>query len=315
MSAVKPTLPILLGILLFSKSTQAQFDFSPYVESFDTTGFVSFKDSVLRPREPFDIYKNYTGDELHELILTRQSTDSTLGMDHYHYQEYFRDLKVEGAEYSEHAKDGYLVYANGKLTKFHPLTNIIPGITEPEALAILLAHFQDDMYFAWEDSSWEQQIKTDTKDPTATWYPDGELLWALTDYTGLIWHIPSSKYRLAWRFEIRSLQPFLNKAYYVDARTGDIFMEAELAPDSKPVYRDLPGFYPNPVSNERLFAVFNDPGPRKFRLYTLNGTLIKDFGIRDAVKVYLDLDAVPPGLYLLHIQHGQQASTAKIVIQ
>ena len=32
-------------------------------------------------------------------------------------------------------------------------------------------------YFAWDDTLWEQQIKLDMEDTSATWYPVARLVW------------------------------------------------------------------------------------------------------------------------------------------
>jgi hypothetical protein len=53
-----------------------------------------------------------------------------------------------------------------------------PDVGEDQALGNILEG-KSDYYFAWEDDDWEQEIKMETSDSNATYYPQGELMWAL----------------------------------------------------------------------------------------------------------------------------------------
>lgn len=220
---------LLFLILLKTFNLQAQIDslMNIYVTDFDSTGFIFFTPESIMPGQPYSMYRLYSGDTLHKLELKKQWTDSILEMQHYRYQQTYRNLRVETAEYSEHASDGYLVFANGKFVEFPNDYNFIPYYTEQQALNLLL----DSLYeydFAWNNQDWEDDLKIDLDDSNATYYPDGELLWALEDYKNLTCKIPVTKYRLAWRIEILCLDPSFNKAFYVDGVTGEIFREEQL---------------------------------------------------------------------------------------
>ena len=229
---MKNRIAILLGLTLMVGTSARPQNLDSlialYVAEYDSAGLVYFKPNTVMPGQLYQMYQLVTGDTLHKLVLKKQWTDSMLGMQHYRYQETFRNLRVEGAEYSEHAnQDGYLVFANGKVAQFESDMTARPTYSEEAALNNLLATMPDH-YFAWMDADMEQDLKNDLGDSNATYYPDGELLWALDDYRDLGWNIPVSKYRLAWRFEILSLAPSFYKAFYVDAYTGEIFREEEL---------------------------------------------------------------------------------------
>lgn len=198
-----------------------------YIASYDSAGLVYFYPETLVPGQPYVMYQVYQSDTLHKLLLKKQWVDPNLEMTHYRYQETFRNLRVEAAEYSEHAQNGYLVFANGKGVFFDADRGYQPQVEEEESLGLVL-ETMGDFELAWENDAWEEDLKEDLQDPIATYYPDGELMWALLDYKNLSWQIPSSKYRLAWRFEILSLSPSFHKAYYVDAYTGAVFREEEL---------------------------------------------------------------------------------------
>ena len=195
-----------------------------YVASYDSAGLVYFHPNTLVPGQPYAMYQ---GDTLHRLVLKKQWVDPNLEMTHYRYQETFRNLRVKAAEYSEHAQNGYLVFANGKGAFFDADRGYQPQVAEEEALGFVL-ETMGEFELAWENDAWESDLKEDLEDPNATYYPTGELMWALLDYKNLSWQIPNSKYRLAWRFEILGLSPSFHKAYYVDAYTGVVFREEQL---------------------------------------------------------------------------------------
>ena len=227
---------IVLLALLFpcTISIYAQIDYdslaSVYVNNYDTIGYVFFKDEpVLEPGDPIGMYKDLSGDENHDLVLVKEWKDDITEYTHYKYQEYFKDLKVEAAEYIEHALDGQLKYANGMIAQMNAEVSEKAELTEEEALESLMYYLiEEELNYAWQDSLWEAGIKEDTGDSTATYYPNGELMWALDHYGELKWLIPSDRYTLAYRFEITALSPHSHKAYYVNANNGNILREGDL---------------------------------------------------------------------------------------
>ncbi len=216
--------------LLIGQSASAQFDslFQSMVSDWDSAGFIYFYPQTVQPGDLFSIYQQYFfEDTLNSMQLTKQWEDSLLHMQHYRYQQYYKNIEVEAAEFTEHAgRDGYLVFANGKVCE-DVNKEAVPLIAEATALSRLL----DSMYnytFAWMDTSWENELKADLNDSTATYYPSGQLIWALDNYKDLGYLIPRSRYRLAWKFEVFCLKPFFLKDFFVDAATGHIFREDEL---------------------------------------------------------------------------------------
>jgi Zn-dependent metalloprotease len=136
---------------------------------------------------------------------------------------HFQDVPVEGAEVISHAdQDGYMIFANGSLTKFDVDRSYEPMIPEPEALTIALDSLEGQS-FAWNNLDWENAIKEDLEDPNATHYPKGKLIFALDSINHLGWKIQPRNYRLAWEFDIITLDQGAHRAILVDAITGQIF--------------------------------------------------------------------------------------------
>ncbi len=149
---------ILCGFLVMFGSMSAQTTpdldslLSLYVLKFDSAGLVRFTPGMLLPGQPYAISRALMDDTLHKLVLKRQWTDPNLGMTHYRYQETFRNLRVEAAEYTEHAgDDGYLVFANGKGALFDVDRGYQPDVSEEVALSYVLATMEG-FELAWENS-------------------------------------------------------------------------------------------------------------------------------------------------------------------
>lgn len=234
---------LLLAILLSAvlpyqaKAQSADFPFLDsllqiYVMDYDSAGFLYFYPDSLEPGELYTAYKDsFPDDTLNKLELLREVKDSIYYFTHYHYQQTYLDLRVEAAEYTEHAYEqdaddqGYLVFSHGKFVHNIDMT-LEDTLTQGAALDSAIQYLYDEetnYYFAWEDTAWQNELKVDAKDTNATYYPHGELLWAIDDLDSLGFEIAASRYTLAWRFEIFCLSPLFNKAFYVNAKTGEVF--------------------------------------------------------------------------------------------
>ncbi len=154
-----------------------------------------------------------------------------LGMDHVRYQQTYDNAPVEGAEFTEHGKNGFLIFSNGKLAHNFP-HNCTGAMTEHAAITYLLASVSGN--FAWNDQTLESELKVDLNDPSATYYPKGKLIWSLDNFNNLGFNLPGNRFRLGWRFEVYSVNPETHFAYFVDAFTGDVFRKDNL------VYEDGP---------------------------------------------------------------------------
>jgi len=82
-------------------------------------GWIEFKKHLnLNPVSLFQDYKSafgLTNDD--KMLLKRTSTDKDAGMEHYHFQQTYKGVAVEGGEYIIHARDGIAIRANGKLVE------------------------------------------------------------------------------------------------------------------------------------------------------------------------------------------------------
>jgi len=176
----------------------------------DDTGFLK---SMLQAKE---------GDEFR---LIRETTDE-LGITTRRFQQYFKGVKVENAQYLLHGRNGFIEVMNGD---FHEvdIPTVEPSICEEKALSIALRYIGSEKY-KWEDAEQEKFLKQHSYDESATYYPQGELVIARYYLNEKENH----PLKLSWKFTVASLQPHSLQAIFVDAIVGNIIQNNSLISNS-----------------------------------------------------------------------------------
>lgn len=72
-----------------------------------------------------------------------------------------------------------------------------------------------------------------------------------------------------------------------------------------------PQVYPNPVQNQLQITIEDATMPANFFLYNTSGNLIKTNMLQSSTET-IDFSALPSGMYILSIQHGNHFYTHKI---
>ncbi len=157
----------------------------------------------------------------HSFRLMASESDA-LGENHYRLAQLYRGVRVLGADYVVHERNGAVRAANGALVGDLNL-DPNPTLAEDGALTRALAHFGAARYM-WEDAWWTNDLRA-RKGADATWFPEGELVWAPVTFGA-----PggASRYVLAWQFDIHAASPTTSKRLVVDARTGALLAELAL---------------------------------------------------------------------------------------
>jgi bacillolysin len=136
------------------------------------------------------------------------------GGTHKKFQQYYKGIKVEDAEYLTHSKNGIIETINGDFERVN-ITSVTPAINEQRALSNALK-FVNARKYKWEDMAYERFIKERTNNPDATYYPKGELVIAKDYLNG------SNNFKLAWKFTISSSIPENEQWIFIDAVSGEI---------------------------------------------------------------------------------------------
>lgn len=210
--------------------------------------------------QAFALYKTETNDVVNDMVVIGQTVDNLTGMKHVKYQQTYLDVPVEGMGCIEHFDDeGNLVFINAKLGVDLRTTNL-PSLTEAQALNSLLGQLDIENY-AWLDSSWEDDLQNDMQDNTATYYPSGELLFALDSYTNLPLNVAANRFKLCYKFHIVTTDNVGAKDYFVNAHDGSIYKTEEYICNNGPA--NIVGYGSRiietewrgwPWSNYRLYA-------------------------------------------------------------
>ena len=154
-----------------------------------------------------------------EFRLKSVTTDE-FGITHKRFQQYYRGIKVENAEYLLHGKDDNIEYINGDFQDIN-IQSITPIINEQQALLKALEYVRAERY-KWEDPAMEKFVKQHRNNPNATYYPKGELVIA-KDYLKR-----NNLFYLSWKFTISSLQPDNEQIIIVNAINGEIIQDVPL---------------------------------------------------------------------------------------
>ncbi|MBX0291615.1 M4 family metallopeptidase [Hymenobacter sp. HSC-4F20] len=155
-----------------------------------------------------------------QLVPSKTATDD-LGYVHEKYQQFYKGIRVEHAEYTVHAKQGDVTSISGQLERLAAL-NTTPALDAKAALERALA-FVGAKKYMWADAREEAGLKAELNSPTATYKPQGELVIVRNLRSGN--PLKAGKPTLAWKFNVYAQQP-LSRAYiYVDAASGEIVLQ------------------------------------------------------------------------------------------
>lgn len=224
---------ITLSFVVLAKISFGQYQIyeqllTPYLsDSIKSGHFYFHTPNNIQAGSLYQFYRTNAPDLNNNMQLIEHHTDADDfgGFTHYKYQQTFMNIPIEGAGCIEHYdKNGSLYLINAKIAdsikKSHE-----PKLSGRDALKALLSNIDNDpkIVFAWEDASWEQQIRSDEADSSATWLPTPELIWAVDEVRDMQLIIPGSRYSLAYKISITTISPNLSTIiYYVDAQTGNI---------------------------------------------------------------------------------------------
>ena len=134
-----------------------------------------------------------------------------IGMEHVTYQQFYKGVKVEGANYVLHGKNDVIIGFNGQYAPVQ-INSVIPSVSEQEALSSVKQHLQAEHY-AWEDDAKEKFLKEIMNNPTASYYPVANLL--------IVRSGTPNEWKLAWNLNIVTLEPYESWSVYINAHTGD----------------------------------------------------------------------------------------------
>lgn len=183
---------------------------------------------IINPDSFFFNYYESLGLGINDSIGLKFDIIDDLGIRHAKYQQFHDGYRVESSELLLHSKDLHLTLVNGTIVE--NLVNYEINIEESKALSNALDSIIAETYY-WQVPDLEAEIRAETHDTSATYYPKGELIYAYLEQEGL-W---ANNYVFCYYFEINVYQPHKKYGIYVDANNGNVLKIIGLAQECNPV--------------------------------------------------------------------------------
>ena len=181
--------------------------------------FIQFENAVDFSAKSFNLLRDVLDLKPEEAYVLNQSDNDKLGMSHYKYQQYYKDIQVEHGNYIVHATGTKASSLNGDYKIIPENFSIIPKLTESEALAKALA-FVGAKEYMWESK--ENEAFAKQTEVAQTFYPNGELVIVENNLSES--KLVRSQLNLAYKFNIYAAQPVSRAFIYVNAITGEVVM-------------------------------------------------------------------------------------------
>lgn len=188
-------------------------------------GWIKFKEDInIDARNIFSEQKEaFNLKENDKMTLFKIEKDD-LGFTHYRYQQYYKNIKIEGGEFIVHANKNGITYAgNGKLFRGIDIP-VVPILGTQQAIDFVLKHVSAKEYM-WQSEVLEKDLKERTGKSDTTFYPTAQLVIKEIKNNDIKSDMPDKQYFLAYRLDIYSSAPNYSQRIFIDANTGK-FLES-----------------------------------------------------------------------------------------
>lgn len=203
---------LLIAVIIFSQAynwfAEAQ---KPFLEPFFVTDSISINEWI----------EQKYGDDVifYESARIKQRNnviENTTGWEHLSYGLTYNNIPLEFCQINIHKKDGKIVSVNGLNYDTINISNI-PTIDESVAREIAISHIGASVY-SWQYEYLDYFDSIDA--PHLKNLPQGQLVICPDDFNN-----DNASPKLAYKFEIYTMEPESNTHVYVDANTGTILLE------------------------------------------------------------------------------------------
>ncbi|MEN8857940.1 MAG: M4 family metallopeptidase [Flavobacteriaceae bacterium] len=244
----------LLSSNIFSQVKQNE------IQSKDAKGvptFLKLKDTKLLHSDyaiKLFLKKQYSLNDDYEFKQKKESLIVDNNIKSQKLEQYYKGIKIAFSEIVVVSKNDNVKTINGKGLNIENF-NIKPKLPENELLKILLKKINAKKY-AWEDKSYEEQLKIERNDINATNYPKGELVIIDRDLFD-----DTFEPILAYKFNIYAILPLSSSYYYVDASNGKLILE-------NPIIKHVLGTAQTRYSGQRTIETQQNGSSYRLRDYS-----------------------------------------------
>ncbi|MCI4670391.1 MAG: M4 family metallopeptidase [Bacteroidia bacterium] len=149
-----------------------------------------------------------------ELKLIQRQEESA-GQAHLIYQQTYQEIPVFGAQLKFHLKEGFYHAIQGRYIPVHALPSSNIRILSKAQIISKAIERLEGAHFAWENPDWEASIKESTGTLDASYYSKPQLHYYPKNNL-------YSTFILAYKVEIRTIEPDDLYTLWIDASTGDV---------------------------------------------------------------------------------------------
>lgn len=192
----------------------------PYQKNLMFDDGITKTEAIAAFSNVYNLDKGYT-------FLPKNATKDKMEMTHQRYQQFYKAIKIEFGMLITHSLNDHVMSINGELYNASGL-NLIPTISKLEAFQIVLTNINSQKYL-WEDES-QAKIMDYQK-------PEGELVIFPLVKTGEV--------RLAYKFDIYSIDPISRADIYIDAHTGEILFK-------NPIIKHANGYFSDKQNADKI---------------------------------------------------------------
>jgi Zn-dependent metalloprotease len=176
--------------------------------------FPRFQKEIIRTSRTnaMEAFKKNFEMQADDELKPHKSEKDKLGFTHDKFQQYYKKVKVEGAIYSAHSRNGIIEGYSGEFKGIRNF-DVIPAISASSGLQSAIRHVGAKIY------AWDISVKDGYPDYK---YPTGELVivgGAAEDNLDLT---------LAWKYDVYAAEPLYRAEVYINAKTGEFIKENNL---------------------------------------------------------------------------------------
>ena len=155
------------------------------------------------------VFKKHFDIKADDELVSKAVVADQLGFTHEKFQQFYKKVKVEGAEYTVHSRNGIIEQLSGEFKGITSL-DVTPTIAASQAILLAQKHIGAKSY------AWDANVNSGYPGYKK---PSGELV--------IIGGSEGDKIgpRLAWKFDIYAVDILYRAYVYVDAKTGAILQE------------------------------------------------------------------------------------------
>lgn len=200
-----------------------------------------------------------------------------LGFTHYRLQQTLNGHPVEKSMLLVHVKDGKVVSTNGEWFKTLPGKKT-PALKADVALARALDKVKAKQYI-WETEEAQNRAAMRIKESGAVSFekPTGELV-----YMNVGNELSAASLKLAYKFDIFSVDPFAQEDVYIDAENGNVIFSVSQMHQANTNGTAQTGYYgAKSITVDHSGNYYaRQSGTRRIELYNMNGATVPQNGSR-----------------------------------